>query len=443
MQHYKYLSHAQKLRRGLECSVIDFNIQLLGHYSDMAINHFVSVFGILFVFRYMRLIVNLISYYNLRAKPVPLVADLEPKDVTVIIPTCSKAEYDFLRCLRTVCACNPAKIIVVAANYQVTLTEACLRNNKIENVTVLGVPYLNKRQQMVQGLKRVATKITIFADDDVLWPDENYLRYLLACFQDPNVGAAGTFQRVYRENDPNIWNFLAICYLERRNFNTAATNNIDGAVSTLSGRTAAYRTSLIQNEDFYEAFLNDQYLGKVLNTDDDKFLTRWTYSHNWDIAIQFDERAALETTMEFNCKYLSQCMRWARAHWRGNLTVMRTTNYWWKKHIWTLYAVYMGQFQTPALLWDGVLVWTLLKATASWSPRYRFWILWGYLGFLVTTKVVKLIPHFRRHPSDVKFLLLAVLFSYFHGFINIWALLTLGEVRFYTYAKRSQGSLRT
>lgn len=407
----------------------------------MTTNGCYAAFGILFLFRYIRLFVNCIWYHSIRAIPIPPVPTLGPRDVTVIIPTCFEAEKEFLTCFKSVSVCNPAKIIIITACDRVRLVQNCLSDNEIVDAAVLGIQNLNKRQQMARGLKEVRTKITIFVDDDVFWPNRDYIKHLLACFEHPEVGAAGTCQSARRECNPNIWNFLGICYLERRNFNTCATNYIDGGVSTLPGRTAAYRTSIIQSEEFYAAFLNDRYLGKILNTDDDKFLTRWIYSHDWKIMIQSNESTVLETTLQCDRTYLHQCMRWARAHWRGNFTVMRTTKYWWKKHTWTFYAVYLAQFQTPALVWDGLLIWTLKKSTSSWAPNHKLWSLTIYLIFLLFTKVVKIIPHLRRHPLDIRFIPLAILFSYSHGLINLLALCTLNETRFYTYKKLEQEKL--
>ncbi|KAL9093341.1 MAG: hypothetical protein Q9165_004082 [Trypethelium subeluteriae] len=241
----------------------------------------------------------------IRAIPLPVVPTLQPNDVTVIIPTCLTIDLQLFKSrVKAIQACRPAKIIIVTVDDQLKLAKASMGFFLVPNLVVLGIPKLNKRQQMVEALRKVTTKIVVFADDDVLWPNEDYLCYLLACFEDPGVGAAGTRQRVRRENWLNFWNFLAVCYLERRNLNKGATSNIDGAISTLSGRTAAYRTAVIRNDKFYQAFLGDQYNGKVLDSDDDKFLTRWTYSNNWKIAIQSDERAVLETTMQFNRSYV-------------------------------------------------------------------------------------------------------------------------------------------
>ncbi len=44
------------------------------------------------------------------------------------------------------------------------------------------------------------------------------------------------------------------------------------------------------------------------------------------------------------------------------------------------------------------------------------------------TKVVKLMGLFRRNPSDIEFLLVSILFNYFHGPIKLYAFYTLKAV---------------
>ncbi|TKA74504.1 hypothetical protein B0A49_05610 [Cryomyces minteri] len=378
-----------------------------------------------FIFRYLRLVVHCVSYYRFKPRPVQVKPACLPDQATVIVPTTFKCADEFARCLGSILACGPFEVIVVTSKAKLCAVETCCRINGFsDGVRVISVGKLNKRRQLVAALRQTMSEITIFADDDVLWP-EDFPESILASFDDPAVGAAGPRQRVVRNARPNVWNFLGIAYLERRNFNTGATNNLDGGISTLSGRTSAYRTSILKSDAFYDAFLNDTWFGRPLNTDDDKCLTRWTYSKGWKIHLQFDDNAVLETTMECSSKFLLQCVRWARAHWRGNLTVMANNSYWYRKHLWTLYAVYISQFQTPALLVDGFLVYLLFKATESCSYNARWLIFQTFAFWLFFTKIVKLIPHLLRHPKDVKFLPASVLFGYVHGFINVYACLTL------------------
>ncbi|KAI1284202.1 putative polysaccharide synthase Cps1 [Xylaria sp. FL0933] len=392
------------------------------------ISRAIYLFSALFAFRYVRTIIGLFA--NLLVKPTPI--QLQPmysgKDVTVVIPTTFKSPSELVECLRSVTACSPSAIIIVTSNANVQLLSSYCHKNKFK-VTVLGVEKLNKRVQILEAMPHVKTAITILADDDVFWP-ESFLDYLLAVFEDPKVGAGGPLQRVKRQANPSGWNFLGIGYLERRNFNNLACNSIDGSISTLSGRTAAYRTEILQTNEFFEYFMNDSWRGKKIHIGDDKCLTRYVYSRQWEIRIQSDPRATIETTVESNSKYIHQCLRWARGHWQGNLSVMITASYWCSsRYLWGLYYIYLGQFQTPALLIDGLLFFLLscaLKDASSGTATLAYVALGSWILF---TKIVKLIPHFCKHPSDIKFILLSILFSYAHGFINLYALWTLDSTQ--------------
>jgi len=54
------------------------------------------------------------------------------------------------------------------------------------------------------------------------------------------------------------------------------------------------------------------------------------------------------------------------------------------------------------------------------------------------TKVVKLVGLFRRNPYDIIFLPISVLFGYFHGFIKLYALLTLNVT---SWGSRADGDI--
>jgi len=380
-------------------------------------------FLLLFFYRYTRTVVSIFTFISYQPKPVREKPKFRAEDVTVIVPTTFKTPSELIQCLRCILSCAPAAVYVVTGNNNVELVREICGIERFGNVSVLGVNKLNKRKQMLRALKEVDTDIVVFADDDVFWPDQ-YLDYLLAIFEDDSTGAGGTRQQVRRNSRPNIWNFLGISYLERRVWNNVTTNAIDGSISTLSGRTAAYRTKILKNEEFFYYFENDKWLGKPLNTDDDKCLTRYVYSHGWGITIQFDSRSVLETTVEDNPKYLDQCLRWARSHFRGNFTVMTNETYWRSlRYCWGLYVIYLGQFQTPALLVDGTFFFLLHQALGS--STYSSAALVCLSAWIFFTKLVKLIPHFYRHPQDMKFIPVSIPFSYLHGFLNVYAMFTL------------------
>ncbi|EGP88883.1 uncharacterized protein MYCGRDRAFT_38873 [Zymoseptoria tritici IPO323] len=311
----------------------------------IALAAFIAVFSA----RYIRTIVSIGTFYFYKPKPVLENPKYTVKDASIIIPTTFKKPGELLECVERISNEAPGAIYIVTADQNVSIVQQMLQETNLGDVRVLGVEHLNKRAQLLKALREVETSIVVFADDDVFWPAD-YLPRLLAIFEDDKVGAGGTRQRVRRDK-ADMWNFLGIAYLERRVWNNISTNAIDGSISTLSGRTAAYRTKILQTPKFFTHFNGDTWRGKPLNSDDDKCLTRWVYSNGWNICIQSDPESVLETTVEGDSKYLDQCMRWARAHWRGNFTVMEQESYWCSvKFFWGLYIIYFGQFQTPAIL---------------------------------------------------------------------------------------------
>lgn len=208
-----------------------------------------------------------------------------------------------------------------------------IKSMETSRIRVFSVAQPNKRRQMARAIPEVQTKITVFADDDVTWPLKA-LHWILAPFEDPRMGGVGTCQRLRRAEKPTvsqrIYNYFGALYLERRNFDCAACTHVDGGLPCLSGRTVAYRTSMLQDEAFTYSFTNESWLRRYhLNSDDDNFITRWTVSHGWKTYIQYHKEAEVQTTLEDNPMYLKQCLRWSRSNWRSNLTSMFV-----ERHIW-------------------------------------------------------------------------------------------------------------
>jgi cellulose synthase/poly-beta-1,6-N-acetylglucosamine synthase-like glycosyltransferase len=380
-----------------------------------------ALFVAVFVFRYSRLLVGIYAWNTYRAKPLYEKPMYHPSDVTVIVPTTFRTPAELMKSLRSIVRCSPAAIIIVTSFANVSLIQHLVALHSLPNTKVLGVERFNKREQVLRGLQDVDSYITVLADDDVLWPSR-YFDYLLAIFEDPMVGAGGTKQRTVRRSG-NVWNFLATSYLERRNFNNITTMATDGSISTLSGRTSAWRTSLLKDPEFVRFFSDDTFCGKVLNSDDDKCLSRWV-QRGYSIAINPDPRATLETFLEEDSKLISQCLRWAKARFRGNITALLTESFPYKKPF-GFYVIYLAMLNI-ALFTDGLQFWLLQLAFGSFphARNVAFSVLAGWIFF---TKVVKLVPHFLRHPGDVKWIPASILFSYLHGFITIYAVFTLSN----------------
>lgn len=228
--------------------------------------------------------------------------------------------------IKSMLANDPYEIILVTIEANERRALAMVNSLGSKRVRVLTVAHPNKRRQMCRAIPEVTTPITIFADDDVFWPT-TAMPWILEPFRADKMGGVVTCQRIRRAEKATfverIWEFLGALYLERRNFDCAATSHIDGGVPCLSGRTCAYRTSILRDDpSFTYEFTNETWWrGRFqLKADDDNFITRWLVNHNWDIYMQYHPECEVQTLLEMNSKYLKQCARWARSNWRSNLT---------------------------------------------------------------------------------------------------------------------------
>ncbi|KJX96062.1 glycosyltransferase family 2 like protein [Zymoseptoria brevis] len=384
-------------------------------------------FASAFVIRYARLFINCISNWTYRPIPIPDNPTYGPRDVTIILPTIAQGGEELEGTLRTCLRTEPYEIILVTIDANVKNLTLLAKKINSKKIRVLSVREANKRRQMCRAIPEVSTRITIFVDDDVIWPVK-LLPWILAPFENPQMGGVGTSQRRVRPEKMNAWVFLNMGYLERRNWDCSACLHIDGGLPCLSGRTAAYRTSILQDDAFTHGFTNETWRTMQLNADDDNFITRWLYSHNWKIGMQYHKEAEVLTTLEAGPKYLSQCLRWVRSNWRSNIKSMLVERHYWYTQPWTTYSCLQTTITAWALPWDAFLFYSLHKASAEWSDDSRkiaFTLLFLWIfGF---TKNVKLWGHYFRYPVDVGYIPVHIAFGYFHGLIKFWGLVTLSE----------------
>jgi cellulose synthase/poly-beta-1,6-N-acetylglucosamine synthase-like glycosyltransferase len=400
-------------------------------------------FLFLFVWRYLRLLVHIISFAYYRPVPTPLHPTVRRSDVTVIIPISDPNPFDpkFVECLLTVLANNPAAVIVttVGRDNLDLCRKICAPINAEhgDKIRVIQQCKGNKRVQVCHAMPYVKTSIVIGVDSTVFWPSTNFLPAILAPFEDPDVGVVGTYKRVVREptgfNFKSFWNFIGCLYLERHNFEVAATSNIDGGVFVISGRTAAYRTEIFADPAFQEGFQNERFFFGMfgpLNPDDDNFITRWVVRDGWKVKFQYSDDAMIQTRVGTYPRYLSQCLRWVRTTWRSNTASLFTdpfrtniVNWVYLSQPWCVYAVYLTSFTNFALFTDLGLMY--LVSTTSFASTYGLsFVLWCMAGWIFASKLVKPFPHFVRNPVDIIFLPGYFLFGYYHSLLKLYAMFT-------------------
>ena len=237
----------------------------------------------------------------------------------------------------TICsilATEPFEIILVTIDANTTRAQLMVKSMGTSKIRIRSVANPNKRRQMVCAIPEIQTDITVFADDDVLWPPR-LLSWMLAPLEDEGYGGVGTNQRLRRAESPNpqqrVYRYLNALYLERRNFDCASCMYMDGGLPCLSGRTVAYRSSVLKDDAFIRGFTNEEWLGRYqLNADDDNFITRWLLSHDKKISFQYHKEAEVLTTLEDNPNFVKQCLRWSRSNWRSNITSMFVDRQIWR-----------------------------------------------------------------------------------------------------------------
>ena len=407
------------------------------------------------IYRYLRLVVNLFAFSRLRPKSIPEVPRLTSQDVTVVIPSIEGDGEVLWETIRSILATEPFEIILVTIDANLTRAQLMVKHMGTSRVKIRSVSYPNKRRQMVCALPDIQTDITVFADDDVLWPPK-LLPWMLAPFEDESYGGVGTNQRLRRAESPTfqqrIYGYLNALYLERRNFDCAACMYMDGGLPCLSGRTVAYRSNILKDKAFIEGFTREVWLGRYqLNADDDNFITRWLVSHDKKIGYQYHKEAEILTTLEDNPNFVKQCLRWSRSNWRSNITSMFCERHIWRlaaetltsrpvvqcswetnlesrKQPWSTYAVYQTTLLQWAFVWDFLLLYLYRTSTAAWGHDAGTLGLAILLSWMLMSKFLKLLGHYMRHPVDFLLLPVSIIFGYMHGLIKAKAMLSLNVV---------------
>ncbi|KAL8398615.1 hypothetical protein RB596_005951 [Gaeumannomyces avenae] len=386
------------------------------------------LFCVLFLYRYVRLIVHCISHWSYKSYPIPSKPTYTEQDVTVIIPTIHHNFEELRPSLESILATNPYELIIVTTTSKFDALMKLARTLNLTRIRIFCIPVANKRLQVCKALPYVTTPITIMADDDVTWP-KTLMPWILAPLENERIGGVSTCQRVRRDAGVSIlWrasNWLGACYIERRNFEISATHNIDGGTSCMSGRTGAYRTDIFRDPAFQHSFKTERWRDFILNADDDNFVTRWLVSHGWKTWVQYERECEVETALEYGLKFLYQCSRWARSNWRSNWTSLVVERHVWRQQPWSTYALHIATFTSLAFVFDPLILASLWWGTADWDNMNRCYAFGAMLVFFAFTKVVKLMGLFKRNPKDLMFLPLSIVFGYFHGLIKLYALFTL------------------
>jgi cellulose synthase/poly-beta-1,6-N-acetylglucosamine synthase-like glycosyltransferase len=274
------------------------------------------MFNLLRCIRLAFSLIQSIGYESLRSDVLPSISNDALEDVTIISCTIG-TEVRYRDTLLRLLESRPKEIIIVTVESGKTEISKVLRSIGSNEIRLLSIENADFRKQMALGIRNTRTKVVVFADDRTFWGPRTLLG-LLSGLENPAVGGVITMQRVIPtrgvSGNMTMWESFGALNLVRRNILHAFLAFFNhGQVLNLSGRTVAYRTAILQDEEFYMAYLNDHWRGKyALRTGDDNFLTTWALHHGWKTAFINDSSATITCHVCPDSVYLKQVLRWSR-----------------------------------------------------------------------------------------------------------------------------------
>jgi cellulose synthase/poly-beta-1,6-N-acetylglucosamine synthase-like glycosyltransferase len=338
---------------------------------------------------------------------------------TIVTPVYQENPVLFRKAIESWLANRPDRIIAVV---DVTDTMSMAVAAEYPGVEVVPIDTSGKRAALVAGVDLTTTEIVVLVDSDVIWAPD-VLQKLKMPFADPAIGGVGTRQNMYPTDGvrPTVWERIADIYLDvRYSDEIPATSLIGRAVSCLSGRTAAYRTALLQK--LREPFLNETFLGVPCLSGDDKRYTSLVLQCGYHTWYQLDARvySAFQPTFR---GFQKQRVRWSRNSFRSDLRAL------WQGWIWQypyLGIILVDKTIAPFTLLLGAIALIVAAVLGLWDFVLVLLIWW------LVSRAIKILPHLRRRPGDLLILPLYIAVTYYMSLVKIYALLTLKEHKWLT-----------
>ena len=340
---------------------------------------------------------------------------------TIITPVYNEDPVLFRRAIESWIANQPERIIAVI---DVTDTKSFAVAAEYPQVEVMPIDLPGKRPALALGVDASDTELVVLVDSDVIW-DSGVLQKVKMPFADPRIGGVGTRQNMYPSDGvkATLWERIADIYLDiRYSDEVPATTQWGRAVSCLSGRTAAYRTKLLQ--DLREPFLNEKFMGNQCMSGDDKRYTSLILQNGYRTWNQLDAQVWSTFNPKFS-GFIKQRIRWSRNSFRSDLRAL------WQGWVWRfpyLALLLIDKTVAPFFLLIGPIVLLLSLVIGNWQLALALVIWWH------VSRAIKIWPHLRRCPKDIVILPIFIGVTFYMSLIKAYALFTINEHKWLTRA---------
>ena len=334
---------------------------------------------------------------------------------SVVVPS-YREDPDILDdCLETWLAQGPDEVVVVL---DVADTEAhrrlVARNEPRLHVIVFR--HQGKRSALGVGIRAASGEVIVLVDSDTRWTP-GLLAAVQMPFADPRVGGVSTRQSVYQP-DTSVWRRIADWIIDNRYLDYVPATGRAGAVVCVSGRTAAYRRSVIL--PVLPHLEHEFFLGRRCVAGDDGRLT-WLVLASGHRTVHQSTAHALSMFPDTFRAFVKQRVRWSRNSYRCYLTAL-AKGWLWRvplisqvtvfQILLTPVTMFAALFYVPAALRQPDAVMALGLA-----------VLWFFLS-----RAVRNVAHLRRRPADLVLLPMVALTIAFVALpIKLYAFATMNK----------------
>jgi hyaluronan synthase len=328
------------------------------------------------------------------------------------------------RCLRSWLAERPTEIILVVDDLDELLLTR-LRRLSLPTVRVLAWRHSGKRGALAAGVSAAGGEVVVFSDSDTSWRP-GLLAALQMPFVDPRVGGVGSRQHVYLPRS-DVRRRVAYWLLNTRYLDYVPAMSRVGAVAVLSGRTAAYRRSVLV--PLLPALEHELFLGRECVAGDDGRLTWLVLAAGYHTVYQASAQADSMFPNTWRA-FVKQRVRWSRNSYRTYLTALAQGWLWRQPLITQVTALQI--LATPLSMGAAVFYTALWASTGSWAVLAAA-VAWAVLG-----RGLRGLSHLRENPRDLLMVpLMALVVAGIALPVKTWAALTMNRQGWLT---RSAGS---
>ncbi|MEY9932612.1 N-acetylglucosaminyltransferase [Catenulispora sp. GP43] len=345
---------------------------------------------------------------------------------SVVVPSYREDPQILLQCLRTWLDQDPDEVIIVV-DVDDTECRQVLAEVEDPRLKVIAFKHHGKRSALGVGIREARNDILVFCDSDTLWR-AGLLQAVQMPFIDPSVGGVGTQQNVYQRTT-SVWRRIADWLINLRYFDYVPAMSRRGGVICLSGRTAAYRRSVIL--PVVDNLENEFFLGRRCISGDDGRMTWLTIAQGYKTVHQSNALALSMFPDTFRA-FVKQRVRWSRNSYRCYLTAI------WKGWLWRTPLIsritVLQILLTPVTM--GLTIYFLLFNRLDFTTRG--WLLAA--AWLLLGRGLRGFSHLRRHPGEILLLpLTALIVMYISLPIKLYAFFTMNKQGWITRTTDSVG----